>query len=220
MLDAVLLDWENVLVDTVDLRHDALRRALSEEKARPLESYGGASDAPAVLARIAAEDPTLADLVAVRAARAFAEQLGKGFVLRPGARELVERIQATSRLAIVTAATRSETEFVLRLAGLDAAASTIVSADDDVAPSPSPAAYQRALEQLARRRSVNAERTVAIVATVPTLRGARGASLRTVSLGLPAHAAVEADGALSQLTGVTIADLAAVAGVANAEHRA
>jgi beta-phosphoglucomutase-like phosphatase (HAD superfamily) len=216
MLDAVLLDWENVLVDTTGARRDALRRALSEEGV-PVPTDSG--DLAAVLQLLGDKDPTLVELVTVRAARAFAEHLGKGFVLRPGARELVEHVQAASRLAIVTAATRAETEYVLRLAGLDAAASTIVSADDTDAAPPSPAGYRRALDQLSRRRAVHPDRVVAIAATPASLLGARAAGMRTLAFELPAHAAVEAHGALGDLTGLSVADLAAAAGIAGAEYR-
>ena len=202
MIDAVLLDWENVLVDTLDARRDARQRALAEQ--------GLSADAPL--------DPTLESLVAARATRAFAERIGKGFILRDGARELIERIQAAARLAIVTTATRSETEFILRLAALDAAPSTIVSADDGD-DTPAPAAYRRALEQLGRRRPVSAERTIAIVATEPTLRAARAAGLRTIALDLPAHVAVEADGAIASFRDTTVSDLARAAGVTTASGR-
>lgn len=202
MIDAVLLDWENVLVDTVDARREARQRALAEQ--------GVGSDTPL--------DATLESIVAARATRAFAERIGKGFVVRDGARELIERMQVACRVAIVTTATRAETEFMLRLAALDAAPSTIVSADDgdDV---PTPAAYRRALEQLARRRPVNAERSVAIVATASSLRAARLAGLRTLAFGLPAHVAVEAHGALGSLHHATMADIARAAGMPAASER-
>ncbi|MEO7454832.1 MAG: HAD family phosphatase [Gemmatimonadaceae bacterium] len=221
MLDAVLLDWENVLVDTADARRHALRRALSEEGVRyaepadvaAFEWQGFAAEAVGVLQRAGTVDPTLADIVVARATTAFAERLGKGFVLRQGAREVVERIQASSRLAIVTTATRSETEFMLRLAGLEAAASTIVSADDSADAPPSPDGHRRAVAQLARRRPLHPERVVALVGTHAFLRAARDANVRTVALGMPAHVAVEADGALTSLIGVTVADLERAAGI-------
>ena len=227
MLDAVLLDWENVLVDTADARRHALRRALSEEGVRYAEPadvaayewQGFAAESAGVLQRAGVMDATLAELVVARATSAFAERLGKGFVLLPGARELAERIQASSRLAIVTTATRSETEFMLRLAGLEAAASTIVSADDATDAPPSPDAHRRALLQLARRRPLHPERVVALVGTRAFLHSARDAGVRTVSVGMPAHVAVGADGALGNLSGVTIADIARAAGVAAVSER-
>ena len=90
------------------------------------------SGAEEVLAHVGRTDPTLADLVALRATRAFAERLGKGFVLLPGVREFIARAQLSAPVGLVTTATRSETDFVLRLADLDGAIATVVSADDSL----------------------------------------------------------------------------------------
>jgi beta-phosphoglucomutase-like phosphatase (HAD superfamily) len=201
MLDAVLLEWEGVLADTSVARREALLRALADEGVQyeALEA-----------------DPALADLVALRATRAFAERIGKGLVLLPGVREFVERVQLGSRVAIVTSATRAETEFVLRLAGLDAAVSTIVSADDSLDGT---AAYERAIAQLARVRPIKRDHVVALASTSPALRAARAAGVCTIAVGAPAHVALDADGALATIDGVTIADLTRVAGIVTMEHR-
>ena len=201
MVDAVLLEWEGVLADTSVARREALLRALADQgvEYEALEA-----------------DPALADLVALRATRAFAERIGKGLVLLPGARAFVERLQLGSRVAIVTSATRAETEFILRLAGLDAAVSTIVSSDDMLEGS---AAYERAIGQLARVRAIKRERVVALATGSPALRAARATGVRTISVGAPAHVALDADGALAAIDGVTIADLARIGGIATVEHR-
>ena len=222
MLDAVLLDWEGVLADTARVRRDALLRALSDEGVR----LDAEEDVPhregpprpdsvgEALAHLCRADATLADLVGVRATRAFAERLGKGFVLRPGAREFVERLQLASRLAIVTLATRAETEFMLRLAGLDGAVSAIVSADDGVAPPPAPASYECALGHLARLRPLRRDRVVAIAQTSSALRAARAAGVRSVAVGAPAHVAVDADGVVDAIDGLSVSDLARMVGIA------
>jgi beta-phosphoglucomutase-like phosphatase (HAD superfamily) len=204
MVDAVLLEWEGVLADTAVARRDALARALAEE--------GVQLDA-------LRSDPVLATLVAMRASRAFAERLGKGFVLLPGARAFVEHAQIGSMLGIVTSATRAETEFVLRLSGLDAAVSTIVSADDGLDAPPSPATTARAVEQLARRRALRRDRIVSLGATSPALRGARTAGVHTIAVGAPAHVAVDADGAVNAIAGLTLADIARLCGITTLERR-
>ena len=227
MVDAVLIDWEGVLADTAAVRRDALLRALADEGV-PFNSadYSPRCEGRAVHVAVAEalrsagrNDATLADLVVMRATRAFAERLGKGFVLAPGARALVEQLHSGSRVAIVTTATRAETEFVLRLAGLEAAISTIVSADDALDAPPSPAMYERAVERLMRLRPTHRERVIAIAPTSSALRAARAAGIRTIALGTPAHVAVDADGAVSDLDGVTISDLARLAGIATVERR-
>ena len=225
-VDAVLLDWEGVLADCAGVRRDALAHALAAERITPDApslTRHPADPAPGIeastLANLDRTDPALADLVRLRASRAFAERLAKGFVLMPGARAFVEHAQLVSRVAIVTSATRSETEFVLRLSGLDGAVATIVSADDGLAPPPLPAMYERALEQLSRRGPIHRECVVAIGQASDALRAARACGVRTVALGAPAHVAVEADGAIDTVHGLLVTDLARLAGVATAERR-
>jgi len=201
MLDAVLLEWEGVLADTTVARREAMRRALADEGVQPDALVG---------------DPALADLVALRATRAFAERIGKGLVLLPGARAFVERVQIASRVAIVTSATRAETEFMLSLAGLDGAVATIVSADDML---DGVATFERAIAQLARVRPVKRDHVVALASTSSALHAARAADVRTIAVAAPAHVALDANGALSSIDGVTVADLARLAGIATMEHR-
>ena len=227
MLDAVLLDWEGVLADTAVARHDALLRALSQEGlCLDAGAYATHCDGQPLhtavrnaLAYLGRADATLADLVALRATRAFAERLGKGFVLVPGAREFVEQVQLASRLGVVTSATRSATEFMLRLAGLDSAVSTIVSADDVLEALPAPTAYESALDHLAWRRPLRRDCVVAIAPTSAALVAARAAGLRTVALGAPAHVAVDADGVVEAIDGLTLSDLARVAGITTPERQ-
>ena len=227
MFDAVLLDWEGVLADTASARRHALVRALSEEGiCLDADAYALHCDGQLVavgiaraLAHLGLHDATLAELVALRATRAFADRLGQGFVLIPGAREFVEQVQHAARVAIVTSATRSATEFMLRLAGLDGAISTIVSADDGLEAPPAPATYERAREHLARRRPLRREYVVAIATTPPALRAARAAGLRTVALGAPAHVAIDADGAVDAIDGLSPSDLARVAGISVPERQ-
>ena len=226
MPDAVLLEWEGVLTDTASARQDALVAALAAEGMHlDATAWRAHSDGRALrdavmsaLAYFGRTDDTLADLVVLRATRAFASQQEQGFVLLPGAREFVEQAQIGSRVAIVTSATHSETEFVLRLAGLDGAVSTIVSADDVLDSPPASAVYERALGQLGRLRPLRRDRVVAIVTTSSALQAARAAGIRTVALGVPAHVAVDADGAVDAIDGLTVGDLADLAGIATAER--
>ena len=218
MLDAVLIEWENVLVDTSSARRNALVRAFAEEGLRfdesrwSTECHGRPLDGAvaSALSYAGQADEPLAELLVMRAGRAFAEQLGKGFVLLPGARAFVEQAQVGARVGIVTFATRAETEFVLRLADLDAAVSTVVCAG---AAEESRATYDRALEHLTTRRITRRDHSVAVAHIAPAFRGARAAGIRTVAVGAPAHDALEADGAVGSIDGLTLTDIARVAGL-------
>ena len=226
MVDAVVLDWEGVLADTGAARRHALACALADEGLRADDAMlASCSDSMSLHSAIASvlrdarpADATLADLLVLRASRAFAERLGKGFVLAPGAREFVEGVEVHAPVAIVTSATRSETEFVLRLAGLDSGISTIVSADD-FTQTKTGAAHREAVARLARRRAVSASRVVALACVAETLDGARRAGVRTIAVGAAAHVALHADGAVDSVQGLAVADLARLAGIAAAEHR-
>jgi beta-phosphoglucomutase-like phosphatase (HAD superfamily) len=224
LADAVLLEWEGVLVDTVDARHDALVAALAaahlsrvvELDDDALRGLAPSEAASAALTQAGIDDPTLAELVALRAGRAFVDRLGGGFVLQPGVGEFLAHAQHQSKLAIVTRATRAETDFVLRLSGLDLAMTSVVTHDEARGANP----WSLALDQLARRRGVRAERALALCAALPEIRAARDAGLRVVAVGVPAHVALEADASIGGLSQTSLEALAGLAGVAAAERRA
>jgi beta-phosphoglucomutase-like phosphatase (HAD superfamily) len=224
MLDAVLLEWEGVLADTGAARRDALLRALADEgvpsTAAAYDACCGGLDArsaAAAMVRAAGrDDATLADLVALRAARAFTERLADGFSLRPGAMELATGAAHRTRVAIVTQAGRTETELALRLAGLDGVIGAIVTVDDVTDPPPSPALVERALAHLARLRPARPSHVVAIVQAVPALRAARSAGVRSLAVDVPAHVAAEADGVVDDLRGLTLGAVVLLTGGASA----
>lgn len=214
MVDAVLLEWEGVLADTRHARRDALRHALAAEGVahtlsdddEQLRGLCVGASVRTVLRHMGSSDLTLAELLAARAARAFAETLAAGIVLAPGAASFVARLQSRGRVAIVTRASRAETELMLRLAGLDDAMTAVVSADDVPDEAPSVAAYQAAFDRLARTRAVAPARTVAVVDAAPGIRAARAAGVRVLAVGAPAHHAMEADGAVDALDACTLDD--------------
>jgi len=211
MADGVLLDWEGVLADTADARRDALRAALGDEGiAFDDEAYdhrcAGRSvrDAAAHLLRDRAADAALVELVALRAERAFAARLAQGFAIDPDAGRFAELAQLRAPLVVVTASGRAECDAALRLAGLHDSCAAIVTADEVPGASPSAESFERALTHLARRRPVRRERVVVLATTLPYIRAARAAGLRTVAVHAPAHVALEADAAVPSLAGVTM----------------
>ena len=224
MVDGVLLDWEGVLADTGHARRDSLLGALADEGVRfDATAYDecclGLSVQEAAASAVGAvADPTLLELVTLRAQRDFSARVSQGFSLQPGAATLLELAQPRAPIAIVTAARRLETETALRLAGFLDACAAVVTADEVRGEVPSPAQYQLALEHLARRRTVRRDHVVALVATRAAIRSARSAGVRTVAVGVPAHVAIEADAALSSLLGATLDDVAALVGLSAERH--
>jgi beta-phosphoglucomutase-like phosphatase (HAD superfamily) len=227
MVDAVLLEWDGVLADTGSARRDALLCALADEgvdwSATAYDATCEGLDATAS-ARVAIEqtrgsDPALADLVALRAGRTFTERLSRGFTLRVGVTEFLAACEARTRLAIVTRASRAETDLFLRVSGLDGAMACVFTADDVLQPPPAPELFEHAQAHLARTRRSRREQIVALVGTTPSIRAARDAGLHVLAVGAPAHVAIESDGALSDLSALTLDALATLAGITPTERR-
>ena len=221
MADGVLLDWEGVLADTADSRRDALRGAFTDEGIpfddTAFERHGDGRSVQAAVARLLgsrAADATLVELVTLRAERAFAARLAQGFAIDPSAGRFVELAQLRAPVVIVTAAGRAETEAALRLAGLHDSCAAIVTAEDVGGDAPAPASYELALAHLGRRRVVKADRVVVLAATMPAIRSAREAGLRTVAVNAPAHVALEADAAVGSLNRLTLDAVDALLGIA------
>jgi beta-phosphoglucomutase-like phosphatase (HAD superfamily) len=221
MADGVLLDWEGVLADTADSRRDALRSAFMDEGLTfddaAFEHHGAGRSVQSAVSRLLgsrAADATLAQLVALRAERAFAGRLAQGFAIDPGAARFVEPAQLRAPVVIVTAAGRAESDAALRLAGLHDSCAAIVTADDVGGDAPAPASYELALAYLGRRRVVKADRSVVLATTMPAIRAAREAGLRTIAVNAPAHVALEADAAIGSLDGLTLDAVDALLGIA------
>jgi beta-phosphoglucomutase-like phosphatase (HAD superfamily) len=220
MADGVLLDWEGMLADTADARREALRSAFSEEGITfddaAFEHLGAGRSVRSAVAKLLgnrAGDATLAELLALRAERTFAARLAQGFAIDPAAARFTELAQLRAPVVIVTTAGRAESDAALRLAGLHDSCAAIVTADDVGGDAPAPASYELALAHLGRRRVVKAYRVVVLATTMPAIRAAREAGLRTVAVGAPAHVALEADAAVASLDGLTLSAIDALLGI-------
>lgn len=193
MVDVALLELEGVVFDTRELRAASLRDAMAAH---------GLND-------VADADDVLADLIALRAARAFATRLATGGIaLLPEARAFIESAANSARLAVVTRATRSEVDTMIRLAGLESAFTVVVCADDVLSGKPSPDCYNLALDRLGRQRPVAQGAVLALEDGANGIRAARAAGVRCIAVGsVAAHVAIEADAYVDSLEGHTLASL-------------
>lgn len=213
MLDIVVLELEGVIADTGEARRDALFAALRADGVLlPGNEYrdlcAGLSFEDAVRAAFRgvgrARDATAISLAAHRAERAYRAYIGKGLTLVEGARETLERLHEKVRLALVTRSPRSDAMFVLSLARVEHLFTCVVASED--APSkPSPEPYRLALTRLQRARAKMVRGSVvAIEDGLAGIQSARGAGLATLVVGdVPAHVALEADGYVSSIAGLT-----------------
>jgi HAD superfamily hydrolase (TIGR01509 family) len=193
MVDVVLFELEGVVFDTREAREASMRDARA--------ALGVADDSEI--------DDVLADLLALRAARAFSTHIAtRGLNLQSGARALIDDATATARVGVVTRAGRTEAEAMIRLAGLENAFTVTVCADDALAGKPSAAGYNLALDRLGRQRPVTQGAVLALEDCAPGIHAARAAGARCIVVGsVPAHVAIEADAYVDSLEGHTIASL-------------
>ncbi len=220
---AVLLEMEGVLVETRELRRDALVRALAEEGiAVDLAAYDdlahGLPVRAAARALAAVEDEAIdeiaIELVTLRAERHFAQSIGTGINLTDGARDALGALHGVARLGLVTRASRREVEPILEAADASFLFECIITGDDVVdAPKPSPESYHAAIRRLARRRAMGAGDAIALEDGRAGIRAARAAGLRCLAVGdVPPFRALDADGYLPTLRGATLDSLDAVGG--------
>lgn len=221
MLDALLLELEGVVVDTREARCAALVGSLAADgvaigAADYDELASGLTPRQGVAAILASEeipsDEIRADLIALRAERAFVARIGKGAALQGGVLELLRDAQSRTRLAVVTRASRAVADLVLSLVAPDLVFETVVTADDVVDPKPSPDGYRIALERLGRRRTLSPGNCIALEDSLVGIQAARACGLRSIAVGeLPAHRALEADGWIRDLRDATVPSLVALA---------
>jgi len=224
---ALLFELEGVIVDTLLARATALRDALAAEgialtDVEAIDASRGRAVRRAIAsaahaARVSYDLVTI-DLAAARAEALYASRVAaSGFTLRPGAVEFVRHAQASTRCALVTRASRQETETAIRLAGLEDAFEAVVTLEDVVEEKPAPAAYRAMLARLEKRRALPRRGMVAIEDGADGARSARVAGLTTLVVGpAPASDALEADAYLPSLEGATMETIRALAARAGA----
>jgi HAD superfamily hydrolase (TIGR01509 family) len=217
MLDTVLLELEGVIADTGEARRDAVFASLRADGIQlSLGEYrehcAGLAFEDAIRAAVRHTDRRVDEtgiaLAAHRAERAYRAYIGKGLTLVEGARETLERLHDSARLALVTRAPRDDAMFVLSLARVEHLFTCVVAAEDGPAK-PSPEPYRLALSRLQRARARVVRGTVvAIEDALPGVQSAHAAGLRAVVVGdVPAHVALEADGYVSSIAGLTAESL-------------
>jgi beta-phosphoglucomutase-like phosphatase (HAD superfamily) len=216
MVDAALLELEGVVFETRDLRRASLQDALvdhgfasllDDDVVIGLSPREGA--AAALRMQGAVFDDVIADLVGLRAERAFASRVAtSGAALCPGALDFVRELSATTRLAIVSRARRTEVDALLRLASLAEFFAVTITADDVLDAKPSGEGHRLAVERLSRLRPLNARAAIALEDGAAGIRATHEAGIRCVAVGpLPAYVAMEADAFVPSLEGQTARSL-------------
>lgn len=220
MTEAVLFDFNGVLVDDEPQHCEALRTVLADERI-PLTrdeyyaDYLGLDDRTGFVQAFRRANRTLTTellehLVATKS-QAYLNLVTTSLRMVAGAPEFVRDAGGQFRLAIVSGALRREIDAVLSRTGLADRFEIIVAADDVERCKPDPAAYLTAHRAFNRRRPLPVDKCVVIEDSLPGLEAARAAGMRCVMLTTshPSHA-LEGRGAArvwDSLAGHTAAEL-------------
>lgn len=227
MLQALLFDFDGVVIDGEPIHMDGFRRVLQSEFgvgftdreyyqryvafddreafARMTRDYGIACDAEGI-ARLMALKASLVQ-------QALAGPIG----WLPGTLDLMRSARAADlAVAVCSGALRAEIELPLRSAGAASLVQVIVSAEDVPTSKPDPAGYDLTRRRLAahlRRELPKADCVVVEDSPGGVAAGkAAGMTVLAVTNSVPADRLARADCVVSSLADVTVADLRRLAG--------
>lgn len=219
MLDAIVFDFDGVIVDSEPLHYQAfvmVGKGIGFEFSYEeyLATYIGFDDRDAfrVMLQATGEEVTddkVAELCAMKqpAFNAVTKMsAANGTIAIPGALELIDEChQVDLPRAIASGATREDIELMLDLLDRRDRFDIIVTADDVEFSKPDPTSYALAVERL----GVESGRALAIEDTAAGLASAQGAGLMTLGLTTtgPAEPLAEAQRVIEDLTGVDLEQL-------------
>ena len=187
--EAVIFDFDGVIVDTEPLHYAAFQRALEpiglhftwEEY---VETYIGFDDRDAFRYAFSSHGTPLSPEglhgLIEQKALFFAEVIRSGVSAYPGVLDLIFHLHARkSPLAICSGALRADIDPILSMLGISDCFDVIVTADDVAASKPDPECYQLAFQRLqsAHAYSFTKEATLAIEDTPAGISAAKAAGL-------------------------------------------
>lgn len=221
MTEAVLFDFNGVLVDDEAQHCEALQRVLADEGItltgeQYYAEYLGLDDRTGFVHAFRRAQRTLTTQVLEHLvktkSRVYLELVTTSLRLVAGAPEFVRDAGTRFRLGIVSGALRSEIDHVLSRTGLADRFEIIISADDVSRCKPDPASYIAAHGAFSQRRPIPVDACVVIEDSLPGLAAARAAGMACVMLTTshPSRALAGRGAALvwDSLAGHTAAELA------------
>lgn len=224
-LQAVIFDFDGIIVDTEPLHHRAFCRVLEPLNlplswGRYYEHYLGFDDRDVLRTRFTEEGIRLEEDMMRRLidekAKAFLHIIHhEGVQAFPGVVELVTSLHGNIPLAIASGALASDIEPILDMLGLSRCFAERVTADQVHVSKPDPESYR---EAFARLRAAHPERVndpascLAIEDTPAGVQAAKGAGLRVLAVRntYEPEALAEADLVVDSLAGWALAKLDAL----------
>jgi len=190
--DAVIFDFDGVIVDTEPLHFKAFQRilvplGLGFSWQDYVDTYMGFDDRDAFLEAFAAHDRTLAadalQSLVERKAQIFQTVIQDGIAAYPGVTELIQKLHHSRvPLAISSGALRSDITPIVQQLGIAHCFDVIVTADNVTKSKPDPESYRLASEQLHSLAGTSPDRTLAIEDTPAGIAAAKGAGLAVIGL--------------------------------------
>ena len=191
MNDAILFDFNGVLVDDEELHREAFTAVLDTlriplTRGEYYAHYLGYDDRLCFVEAFRRSNRTLTGellnhLVAEKGRR-YEALIAGSLPVVPGAPEFVRAAAPRFRLGIVSGARRAEIDAILARLGLAECFEAIVSAEDVAVSKPDPAGFEAAVAALASRRPVNARRCVVFEDSMPGMRAAQAAGMKCIML--------------------------------------
>ncbi|MGA2404559.1 MAG: HAD family phosphatase [Syntrophobacteraceae bacterium] len=190
--DAVIFDFDGVIVDTEPLHYKAFQQILEPlglgfSWQEYVDTYMGFDDRDAFMEAFTAhgralDADTLLSLVEHKA-QIFQIIIRDGIIAYPGVTELIKKLHhCLVPLAISSGALRSDITPILRQLDIAHCFDVIVTADNVTKSKPDPESYRLAFDGLNSRSGTSPERTVAIEDTPAGITAAKGAGLAVIGL--------------------------------------
>jgi len=197
VIEAVLFDFNGVLVDDEAQHCEALQCVLADEgillsREDYYAHYLGLDDrtgfVEAYRRALRTLTTELLELLVARKSQVYLALVETSLRMVPGASEFVQDAANRFRLGIVSGALRREIDHVLAQTAFADRFEVIVAADDVSRCKPDPASYLAAHQAFSRRRPIAVERCAVIEDSLPGLAAARAAGMPCVML-TTSHAA-------------------------------
>ena len=192
--EAVIFDFDGVIVDTEPLHYAAFQRLLEPlglgfSWDQYVETYMGFDDRDAFIEAFKGEEaglstPALLELIEQKATL-FQEIIRGGINAYPGVISLIRSIRdSRTPLAISSGALRSDITPILETLGITDCFDIIVTAEDVAKSKPDPESYRLAFSRLNSFHSLNlpAQQVLAIEDTPAGIAAAKGAGLQVLAV--------------------------------------
>ncbi len=189
MLDALVFDFDGIIVDTEPLHYQAFQTVLAPyglgySWQEYLECYMGFDDRDAFREAFSGagkhlDNALLAELIATKAA-VFQNIISAGVAAYPGVIPLLKNLAGTLPLALCSGALAHDIQPILQVLDLEHVFTVTVTADDVTASKPDPESYALALRRLMTAypdRRFSASSCLAIEDTPAGIASATGAGL-------------------------------------------